>query len=104
MVQIPLRILLSHQLVIAGPTHSLNLTYLLHLCRTHTSKYILSFQEKLLGLMSLPTKDKYEELKEQRKEELERRLQQERQVEHPLTHTHTNCKHRHRIMYTQQIV
>ncbi|KAM6976402.1 rabenosyn-5 [Aplochiton taeniatus] len=35
-------------------------------------------QEKLLGLMSLPTKDKYEVLKEKRKEEQEKRLQQER--------------------------
>lgn len=40
----------------------------------------LFVQEKLLGLMSLPTKDKYEELKEKRKEEQERRLQQERQA------------------------
>uniref|UniRef100_A0A3B5K6X9 Rabenosyn, RAB effector n=1 Tax=Takifugu rubripes TaxID=31033 RepID=A0A3B5K6X9_TAKRU len=38
----------------------------------------LFVQEKLLGLMSLPTKDKYEELKEKRKEEQEKRLQQER--------------------------
>lgn len=30
--------------------------------------------------MSLPTKDKYEELKEKRKEEQEKRLQQERLV------------------------
>lgn len=30
--------------------------------------------------MSLPTKDKYEELKEKRKQEQERRLQKERQV------------------------
>ncbi|KAM8830006.1 rabenosyn-5 isoform 1-T1 [Synchiropus picturatus] len=35
-------------------------------------------QEKLLGLMSLPTKDKFEELKEKRKEEQERKLQQEK--------------------------
>ncbi|XP_030639719.1 rabenosyn-5 [Chanos chanos] len=40
----------------------------------------LFVQEKLLGLMSLPTKEKYEELKEKRKEEQERRLQQERQA------------------------
>ncbi|KAG5279500.1 hypothetical protein AALO_G00078440 [Alosa alosa] len=40
----------------------------------------LFVQEKLLGLMSLPTKDKYEELKEKRREEQERRLQQERQA------------------------
>ncbi|XP_054902057.1 rabenosyn-5 [Poeciliopsis prolifica] len=39
----------------------------------------LFVQEKLLGLMSLPTKDKYEELKEKRKQDQERRLQQERQ-------------------------
>ncbi|XP_032432751.1 rabenosyn-5 [Xiphophorus hellerii] len=40
----------------------------------------LFVQEKLLGLMSLPTKDKYEELKEKRKQDQERRLQQERQA------------------------
>nr|XP_019951820.1 PREDICTED: rabenosyn-5 [Paralichthys olivaceus] len=40
----------------------------------------LFVQEKLLGLMSLPTKDKYEELKEKRKQEQEKRLQQERQA------------------------
>uniref|UniRef100_A0A3Q2NTN5 Rabenosyn, RAB effector n=1 Tax=Fundulus heteroclitus TaxID=8078 RepID=A0A3Q2NTN5_FUNHE len=40
----------------------------------------LFVQERLLGLMSLPTKDKYEELKEKRKQEQERRLQQERQA------------------------
>ncbi|KAF5893205.1 rabenosyn-5, partial [Clarias magur] len=38
----------------------------------------LFVQEKLLGLMSLPTKEKYEELKEKRKEEQEKKLQQER--------------------------
>uniref|UniRef100_H2M5G8 Rabenosyn, RAB effector n=1 Tax=Oryzias latipes TaxID=8090 RepID=H2M5G8_ORYLA len=38
----------------------------------------LFVQEKLLGLMSLPTKEKYEELKKKRKQEQERRLQQER--------------------------
>uniref|UniRef100_A0A3B3BSS5 Rabenosyn, RAB effector n=1 Tax=Oryzias melastigma TaxID=30732 RepID=A0A3B3BSS5_ORYME len=38
----------------------------------------LFVQEKLLGLMSLPTKEKYEELKQKRKQEQERRLQQER--------------------------
>uniref|UniRef100_A0A1A7W9F6 Zinc finger, FYVE domain containing 20 n=1 Tax=Iconisemion striatum TaxID=60296 RepID=A0A1A7W9F6_9TELE len=38
----------------------------------------LFVQEKLLGLMSLPTKEKYEELKDKRKQEQERRLQQER--------------------------
>ncbi|XP_059188261.1 rabenosyn-5 [Centropristis striata] len=38
----------------------------------------LFVQEKLLGLMSLPTKDKYEELKEKRKQEQEKRVQQER--------------------------
>ncbi|KAM4610882.1 rabenosyn-5 isoform 1-T2 [Polymixia lowei] len=38
----------------------------------------LFVQEKLLGLMSLPTKDKYAELKEKRKQEQEKRLQQER--------------------------
>uniref|UniRef100_A0A3B5A5K9 Rabenosyn, RAB effector n=1 Tax=Stegastes partitus TaxID=144197 RepID=A0A3B5A5K9_9TELE len=40
----------------------------------------LFVQEKLLGLMSLPTKEKYEELKEKRKQEQEKRLQQERLV------------------------
>ncbi|XP_029291649.1 rabenosyn-5 [Cottoperca gobio] len=40
----------------------------------------LFVQEKLLGLMSLPTKAKYEELKEKRKQEQEKRLQQERLV------------------------
>ncbi|KAL6119151.1 rbsn [Pungitius sinensis] len=40
----------------------------------------LFVQEKLLGLMSLPTKHKYEELKEKRKQEQEKRLQQERLV------------------------
>ncbi|KAK2851596.1 hypothetical protein Q5P01_007872 [Channa striata] len=38
----------------------------------------LFLQEKLLGLMSLPTKEKYEELKEKRKQEQEKRVQQER--------------------------
>nr|XP_029477486.1 rabenosyn-5-like isoform X1 [Oncorhynchus nerka] len=38
----------------------------------------LFVQEKLLGLMSLPTKDKYEELKMKRKQEQEKRLAQER--------------------------
>nr|XP_015823879.2 rabenosyn-5 isoform X1 [Nothobranchius furzeri] len=38
----------------------------------------LFVQEKLLGLMSLPTKEKYEELKDKRKQEQERRLQLER--------------------------
>lgn len=37
-------------------------------------------QEKLLGLMSLPTKDKYEELKMKQKQEQEKRLAQERLV------------------------
>ncbi|KAF3860636.1 hypothetical protein F7725_000891 [Dissostichus mawsoni] len=40
----------------------------------------LFVQEKLLGLMPLPTKAKYEELKEKRKQEQEKRLQQERLV------------------------
>ncbi|XP_068601757.1 rabenosyn-5 [Brachionichthys hirsutus] len=40
----------------------------------------LFVQEKLLGLMSLPTKEKYDELKEQRRREQEKRLQQERQA------------------------
>ncbi|KAF7664844.1 hypothetical protein LDENG_00161660 [Lucifuga dentata] len=38
----------------------------------------LFIQEKLLALMSLPTKEKYEELKEKRKQEHEKKLQQER--------------------------
>ncbi|KAM3871650.1 rabenosyn-5 [Diretmus argenteus] len=38
----------------------------------------LFVQEKLLGLMFLPTKEKYEALKEKRKQEQEKRLQQER--------------------------
>ncbi|KAM9751547.1 rabenosyn-5 [Menidia menidia] len=38
----------------------------------------LFVQEKLLGLMSLPTRQKYEEMKDKRKQEQERRLQQER--------------------------
>ncbi|XP_075794868.1 rabenosyn-5 isoform X2 [Pelodiscus sinensis] len=40
----------------------------------------LFVQEKLLGLMSLPTKDKYEELKEKRKQEIDRKLYMERQA------------------------
>ncbi|CAI9623868.1 unnamed protein product [Staurois parvus] len=40
----------------------------------------LFVQEKLLGLMSLPTKEKYEELKESRRQENELKLQRERQA------------------------
>ncbi|XP_016336206.1 rabenosyn-5 [Sinocyclocheilus anshuiensis] len=40
----------------------------------------LFIQEKLLGLTSLPTKQKYEELKEKRREEQEKRTQKERQA------------------------
>ncbi|XP_063797303.1 rabenosyn-5 [Pseudophryne corroboree] len=40
----------------------------------------LFVQEKLLGLMSLPTKEKYEELKEKRRQENEQKLQKERQA------------------------
>ncbi|KAI7798224.1 rabenosyn-5 isoform X2 [Triplophysa rosa] len=40
----------------------------------------LFIQEKLLGLTSLPTKGKYEELKEKRKEEQGKRIQQEKQA------------------------
>ncbi|XP_073431081.1 rabenosyn-5 [Dendrobates tinctorius] len=40
----------------------------------------LFVQEKLLGLMSLPTKEAYEELKEKRKLENEQKLQRERQA------------------------
>ncbi|XP_063147720.1 rabenosyn-5 [Candoia aspera] len=53
----------------------------------------LFVQEKLLGLMSLPTKDQYEELKDKKKQELERKLQMERQEtqrrleEKPAVHT-----------------
>ncbi|XP_042347497.1 rabenosyn-5 [Plectropomus leopardus] len=43
----------------------------------------LFVQEKLLGLMSLPTKDKYEELKEKRKQEQENRLRQESEKNRP---------------------
>lgn len=43
----------------------------------------LFIQEKLLGLTSLPTKEKYEELKEKRRVEQEKRAQQERQVNLP---------------------
>lgn len=38
----------------------------------------LFVQEKLLGLMSLPTREKYEDLKEKRKQEQEKRLEQDR--------------------------
>lgn len=37
-------------------------------------------QEKLLGLMSLPTKEQFEELKEKRKQEAERKRVLEKQV------------------------
>ncbi|XP_072276606.1 rabenosyn-5 [Pyxicephalus adspersus] len=40
----------------------------------------LFIQEKLLGLMSLPTKEKYEELKEKRRQDNELKLQRERQA------------------------
>ncbi|XP_029457256.1 rabenosyn-5 isoform X2 [Rhinatrema bivittatum] len=40
----------------------------------------LFIQEKLLGLMSLPTKEKYEELKKKRTQENERKAQLERQA------------------------
>uniref|UniRef100_A0A8C8S8L3 Rabenosyn, RAB effector n=1 Tax=Pelusios castaneus TaxID=367368 RepID=A0A8C8S8L3_9SAUR len=40
----------------------------------------LFVQEKLLGLMSLPTKDQYEQLKEKRKQEIDRKLYMERQA------------------------
>ncbi|XP_067400447.1 rabenosyn-5 [Emydura macquarii macquarii] len=40
----------------------------------------LFVQEKLLGLMSLPTKDQYEQLKEKRKQENDRKLHMERQA------------------------
>ncbi|RXM31890.1 Rabenosyn-5 [Acipenser ruthenus] len=40
----------------------------------------LFVQEKLLGLMSLPTKEKYEEIKEKRKQDQERKLQLEKQA------------------------
>uniref|UniRef100_A0A8D0HQ02 Rabenosyn, RAB effector n=1 Tax=Sphenodon punctatus TaxID=8508 RepID=A0A8D0HQ02_SPHPU len=41
----------------------------------------LFVQEKLLGLMSLPTKDQYDELKEKRKRENDRKQQMERQMQ-----------------------
>ncbi|OCT85779.1 rabenosyn-5 [Xenopus laevis] len=41
----------------------------------------LFVQEKLLGLMSLPTKEKYEDLKMKRRQENEQKLQRERRVE-----------------------
>ncbi|KAE8612156.1 hypothetical protein XENTR_v10012744 [Xenopus tropicalis] len=41
----------------------------------------LFVQEKLLGLMSLPTKEIYEELKQKRRQENEQKLQRERQAE-----------------------
>ncbi|MEQ2191806.1 hypothetical protein XENOCAPTIV_002771 [Xenoophorus captivus] len=47
--------------------------------KDHVPDIVKLYEEKLLGLMSLPTKEKYEELKEKRKQEQERRLQQERQ-------------------------
>ncbi|XP_044523426.1 rabenosyn-5 [Gracilinanus agilis] len=40
----------------------------------------LFVQEKLLGLMSLPTKEQYEDLKKKRKKEIERKLIMERQA------------------------
>ncbi|XP_002758732.4 rabenosyn-5 isoform X1 [Callithrix jacchus] len=40
----------------------------------------LFVQEKLLGLMSLPTKEQFEELKKKRKEEMERKRAMERQA------------------------
>lgn len=40
----------------------------------------LFIQEKLLGLTSLPTKEKYNELKEKRREEQEKKIQQEKQA------------------------
>ncbi|XP_069353758.1 rabenosyn-5 [Eulemur rufifrons] len=40
----------------------------------------LFVQEKLLGLMSLPTKEQFEELKRKRKEEMERKRAKERQA------------------------
>ncbi|XP_056448273.1 rabenosyn-5-like [Gadus chalcogrammus] len=50
----------------------------LHLQKMIRYTATLFVQEKLLGLMSLPTKDKYEALKEKRKQEQEKKLQQER--------------------------
>nr|XP_055024059.1 rabenosyn-5 [Misgurnus anguillicaudatus]XP_055024060.1 rabenosyn-5 [Misgurnus anguillicaudatus] len=40
----------------------------------------LFIQEKLLGLTSLPTKEKYNELKEKRREEQEKKIQQDKQA------------------------
>lgn len=39
-----------------------------------------SLQEKLLGLMSLPTKEQFEDLKKKRKQDMERKRIMERQV------------------------
>lgn len=39
-----------------------------------------SLQEKLLGLMSLPTREQFEELKRKRKQEMEKKRILERQV------------------------
>lgn len=41
---------------------------------------ITLLQEKLLGLMSLPTKEQFEELKKKRKQDLEQKRTMERQV------------------------
>lgn len=47
----------------------------------HLSKlFITLLQEKLLGLMSLPTKEQFEELKKKRKQDLEQKRTMERQV------------------------
>ncbi|KAJ3587037.1 hypothetical protein NHX12_013427 [Muraenolepis orangiensis] len=50
----------------------------LHLQKMIRYTATLFVQEKLLGLMSLPTKEKYVALKQQRKQEQEKKLQQER--------------------------
>nr|XP_012604014.1 rabenosyn-5 [Microcebus murinus] len=53
----------------------------------------LFVQEKLLGLMSLPTQEQFEELKRKRKEEMERKRAQERQA---ALDSHPSLDGRHR--------
>ncbi|CAN0100250.1 unnamed protein product [Lampetra fluviatilis] len=61
----------------------------------------LFVQEKLLGLQSLPTDDRYEELKEGRRREAESRVMQERQAS-ARRHTHADARrHAHADTRTQ---
>ncbi|XP_041130100.1 rabenosyn-5-like isoform X1 [Polyodon spathula] len=57
----------------------------------------LFVQEKLLGLMSLPTKEKYEEMKEKRKQDQERKLQLEKQALQEAQNKRTEEKPRDRL-------